>query len=91
MTIQDCEELNFSDVRYLNNHGYCGLHRYMFTIGLVLNIDPFGYESRYCYQYLIDAKKALAEWDGIADPSGPWIKHKGRGEDRTNPNFESEL
>lgn len=56
----------------------CGLSPFLFTVGLVVNIDKHGYERRYCYSELLDAKAALESWDGKDHPDGPWIKCKGR-------------
>jgi len=52
----------------------------MFTIGLVYNIDKWGYEGRYCFprENTLLALGALLTWDGKHDPEEVWIKHKGR-------------
>lgn len=78
----------------------CGLQRFMFTIGLMVNITvedfcgiPGGvYEYRYCYPYektaecLVD----LVLYKYGVDPLGGWIKQKGGHIDRVNPAIEDE-
>ena len=63
----------------------CGLQMFMYTAGLMVGIDSFGYERRYCYERAADARRALAAWDGRGHPGGPWIKCKGLGVDLLNP------
>lgn len=63
----------------------CGLQSFAFTTGLVVSLDPVGYERRYCYEHEADARRALAQWDGMGHPGGPWIKCKGIGIDLVNP------
>lgn len=69
----------------------CGVSVFAFTFGLVVGIDECGYERRYCYEHYEDASNALAGWDGVDHPSGPWIKCKGRYKgvsvDMINPQF----
>jgi hypothetical protein len=69
----------------------CGLHRFLFTTGLMVGLDATGYERRYCFERHEDALAALSEWDGTGHPSGPWIKMKGmldgKGVDLLNPGF----
>jgi hypothetical protein len=60
----------------------------MFTTGLVVGLDRIGYDGRYCYESHADAISALKDWHGVGDPSGGWIKYKGVGGDRSNPNQE---
>jgi len=64
---------------------WCGIHRFNFTTGLVVGLDPAGYERRYCYEHEADAFQALAVWDGRGHPGGPWIKCKGAGIELLNP------
>lgn len=66
-------------------HGLCGLHKYLFTTGLVIGLDEDGLAGRYCYAQWADAWKALRNWDGVGDPTGPWIKYKGTGGERLGP------
>ena len=70
------------------NGQLCALRRFMFTTGLVVGLDRIGYDGRYCYESHADAISALKDWHGVGDPSGGWIKYKGVGGDRSNPNQE---
>ncbi|MDM0067073.1 hypothetical protein [Variovorax sp. J31P207] len=74
----------YSDIRRVNGL-VCGLSRFNFTYGLVVDIGWSGYGRRYCYELESDARAALATWDGEDHPSGPWIKCKGAGIDLLNP------
>jgi len=93
------EENYFKEVgvyllREVPNKGICGLVRFAFTVGLCygMTTDDFQfYEGRYCFPLGIDAVTALAEWDGIGDPAGNWIKHKGGIGEYSNPNYEKQL
>lgn len=73
--------LGYTDLRTVDGK-LCGLLRFLFTTGLVVNLDQDGYELRYCYEHHEDAQAALAAWDGNGHPSGPWIKLKGRVDGR---------
>ena len=61
---------------------------FLFTVGLIVNLGPYDYERRYCYQYRTDALEDLKNWNGEGHPPGPWIKMKGRGGDRTREELE---
>ena len=65
----------------------CGLRRFNYTTAIVVRLDESGYERRYCFEHMEDARAALAEWDGKGHPGGPWIKCKGAGIDLLNPDF----
>jgi hypothetical protein len=66
--------------------GICGVRRFLFTWGLMVGLDRWGYSHRYCYESGPEAAKALGAWDGKGDPEGPWIKRKGLGmEDKLGP------
>jgi hypothetical protein len=86
---------------YLQSQGYscitnvggkvCGLKRFIFTTGLVVGLDMFGYEGRYCFENLSDATEALLTWDGTGHPSGNWIKYKGQSGEFSNPNNDANI
>lgn len=78
----------YTHLRVIPNLGICGLYRFMFTVGLVIEIDEYGYKGRYCYNRAFEASKALEEYDGIGDPGGDWIKYKGVGGERSRLNEE---
>lgn len=80
------DENKYFDYRIIPGRGIVGLMRFVFTIGLVYGIDEDFYEGRYCFHTLADAREALNSWDGVGDPPGQWIKHKGRIEYR-NPDY----
>jgi hypothetical protein len=69
--------------RDVPDQGLCVLRRFIFTTGLCtrVSIDALScdYAARYCYPSLSDARHALAEWDGVGDPPGAWIKEKVSG------------
>lgn len=65
--------------------GLCGIYSFIFTTAIVAGIDETGYKERWCYPCMADAKEALQQWDGVGDPPGDWIKHKGFGGDYPNP------
>lgn len=84
--ITELKEQGYSDIREIGDRGLCGLFRFVFTTGLVYGLDDWGYNGRFCFENMADAKEALDNWDGINDPSGDWIKHKGKKGEYSNPN-----
>jgi hypothetical protein len=81
----------YYQLREIPGRGVCGLHRFIFTVGLMVGLDRTGYKGRYCYESNAQAKEALETWDGIGDPSGTWIKYKGIGGERSNPIHKEEI
>jgi hypothetical protein len=75
----------YTAVRELPTGELAGLSKMAYTTGLVVGLDDAGYRGRYCYERACDAQDALDAWTGEGDPSGPWIKFKGRGGDRYGP------
>lgn len=71
--------------KYIEGKGLCGLRRFLYTTGLCIGLTRWSFEGRYCFENLADAREALDKWDGEGDPSGDWIKYKGRTE-YSNPN-----
>ena len=67
----------YSHVRYVPTRGYCGIQQMLFTCGLFVTLDEYGYKGRYCYRSEEEAVAALEEWDGEGDPSGDWLAKKG--------------
>lgn len=72
------------------DHKICGLLPFMFTTGLVVDIDQFGYGRRYCYPNTESAVDGYVKWlaNGTTfnDPQDDmWIKCKGDRGDYTNP------
>jgi hypothetical protein len=92
-----CEEMQkvlknegYFFAREVEGKGICALLRFAFTTGLVYGIDKIGYEGRYCYKNRADAIVDIALWEGVGDPAGNWIKHKGECIDQRNPNYIEE-
>lgn len=64
----------------------CGLHRFLYTVGIVVDLDLETYHHRYCYADFAEARDALGEWpEADEHPPGPWIKRKGRGPELAGP------
>lgn len=74
-------------VHRLPNGKWVGYSQMLLTGGLFVGLDDSGYEKRYCYETLKEAIVASLIWDGEGDPPGNWIKEKGNGIDRINPNL----
>lgn len=63
------EECGYFDLRYIDGIGICGLCRYIFTVGVLINItleNP--YDVRFCFKDLLHARSFLKEWDGNTIP-----------------------
>lgn len=76
----------YYEIKEIESRGICGLMDFMFTTGLVIGMNEIGYFGRYCYKTRQEALDALNSWDGLGDPPGNWIKYKGTGGERENPN-----
>lgn len=74
----DLEAMGYREIRPLPNGELAALFPFIFTVGIVVGLDDFGYRCRWCYDNYAVASAALAAWDGTEDPPGPWIKKKGR-------------
>lgn len=70
----------FLELREIPDRGLCGVQRFIYTCGLLVNMTfdgpTYGYSARYCYPSAKDATESLRLWDGTGDPPGPWIKEK---------------
>lgn len=80
----------YTNIKFIEGFEYCGLRRFMFTTGLCFGIGKNGYLGRWCYTNHADAKEALRLLNKPEDPTGPWIKYKGIGGERSNPNLKKE-
>lgn len=75
----------------------CGILRFLFTWGLVVDITETGegeiFEYRFCFEHYEDALESLNSWNGEGLPGGPWIKQKGLVNsvptDRLNPKLSA--
>ena len=90
MSLTTLRAEGYYNIKAVPGNGVCALFKFAFTTGLVIGIDDIGYHGRYCYSNRQDAIDALNSWDGQGDPSGNWIKYKGEGGERSNPNYEKE-
>lgn len=79
----------YFQLKEVPGRGIVGLTHFAFTVGLVYGMTASFYEGRYCYPRAKDALDAFNTWDGVGDPPGPWVKHKGHIEYR-NPNLDEE-
>lgn len=70
-------ELGYVAVRQLPDGRWIGVQKFLYTTGLCVGLDEFGYAHRYCYARTMDALLDAVNWDGTDDPPGPWIKLKG--------------
>lgn len=71
------EEEGYCQVREVPGQGVCGLHPFMFTWAIVVDINRSFYSHRFCYENLTSAYGAFVEWDGTGDPGGPgFVKRK---------------
>lgn len=70
----------YTDLRYIEGRGWCGLMRFVFTTGLCIGIDAYGYYGRYCYSDRLDALSNLHEWDGKDDLAEIGLNIKDKGE-----------
>ena len=69
---------------------YAHLSQMIFTVGIMVTDKSDGNPiTRWCYSSFVEAHKALEKWDGVGDPSGPWIKQKP--ENRSRVPTEDEL
>jgi len=76
----------YTEIKEIPGVGICGLRSFIFTTGLIIGMNEIGYFGRYCYKTSREASDALKSWDGSGDPPGNWIKYKGEGGERENPN-----
>jgi hypothetical protein len=82
-----CAESGYLIPKLLPTGEWACLSPFLFTWGLMVGVDESGYRTRFCYENLLEAAKAICTWDGVGDPPGNWIKEKG-GVERSNPNFK---
>jgi hypothetical protein len=66
----------YTQMRFLEQRGWCGVAPQLFTCGLFHGLTLDSYAGRFCYAKTEEAMEALRTWDGSGDPPGPWIKEK---------------
>lgn len=72
-------------VRVTTSGKYVGVMGFIYTAGLCIGLDKYGYERRYCYATKREAIAACTIWDGNGDPPGNWIKMKSAKGEKINP------
>jgi len=76
----------YKEVREIEGRGICAFYTFLYTYALCYGLDETGIAGRWCYDNPLEPLAALHLWDGIGDPPGNWIKHKGYGGEYSNPN-----
>lgn len=85
-----CKENNYSEVKEIKGV-WCGVSRFAFTTAIVVGLDKYGYNHRYCYPAHTEATLAFMLYEDPSEaPKGNWIKRKGSGGDYSNPNYIQE-
>lgn len=87
LTAEEIIALGYDVPRQLPDGRWIAVHRMLYTTGLFVGLDRCGYKTRFCYENFGDAVHAALTWDGNGDPPGLWIKEKGAGGDRLNPEW----
>lgn len=72
---------HYEQIKELPDGRLIGINRLLFHWTMHVDIHPWGYEDRYCYQTLAGAIEAMEQWDGSGDPVG-WHRHPGTGRRR---------
>lgn len=70
--------------RYSEKHGFCIVHRLMFTYAIYSDCDWVQHRDRWCYHTQLDAICALHEWldnPEQVEPEG-WHRHPYSGRRR---------
>ena len=83
--------MGYRKVRLLEDGTWVGIATQIYTSGLCVGLDEFGYEFRYCYERYNDALNGLCSMNKKDDmPEGPWIKRKGEGGEKLGPGAKGE-
>ena len=79
-------KLGYHYVEDLPGGLWAGLHRFIYTCGIVVGqvSDHVGYDDRWCYHGPVEALAALAEWKSrnFAGEPGGWHRHPASGRRR---------
>ena len=75
---KEVRALGYAFVRQLPDGKWIALHEFIFTWGLIYDIDQTSYQCRWCYdkEDWAEALLAFNNWDGVDKPPGPWIVEK---------------
>lgn len=66
--IEMLTEYEYFQIRYVEGWGWCGLQRFIFTVGVCHGLDNIGRKGRFCFHTLGDALAFYEEWDGSKLP-----------------------
>ncbi|MGI9251151.1 MAG: hypothetical protein ACR2PR_08135 [Pseudohongiellaceae bacterium] len=47
---------------------WCGIARFIYTVGVCVGLDMSGYRRRFCFDSWQNAELFLKEWDGVTLP-----------------------
>lgn len=79
---------SYSGLRWLEDGRLIGVTPFLFTYGLLVEINEKHYRDRYCFRTEQEALAAMRAWDGVGDPPGAWLVRKGlSGEKRAAGHF----
>lgn len=67
------EEMEYLYVRQLDDRTWVGLTPLLFTTGLCLGLDEFGWKRRYCFKTSATAISELAKLKTIDDVPTGWV------------------
>ena len=65
--VERLEKMGYREIQYINGM-LCGIQRYMFTVGVCVDMDETGYRMRFCFDTWQNAFLFLNEWDGVTLP-----------------------
>lgn len=68
------EQYGLLETKRCENGRLVGIMPFLFTWAIVADLTDVGYEDRWCYKSLQDARSALKEWNGDGEPEG-WHRH----------------
>lgn len=79
--IKYLRDIGYFELRSLPDGRFVGIVPFMFTTAIITierQSMMLGYEDRWCYHTMADAKAALENWDGTGEPKG-WHRHPKTG------------
>lgn len=83
-------DMGYTDLRIVRGK-VCGIARFDLVCGLAVGLDLSGCDAVYTFENELEARAALAAWDGAGHPPGPWIRMSGLARgcmvDLRNPAF----
>jgi len=69
----------YSQIKHFANGERGWLARFAFTVAICSGTTNWrGYDRRWCYHTMADARRALDEWDGTGEPEG-WHREPDTG------------